>query len=56
MDYKEKVMEKINQGSGRVKERSDLWKQISSAYEQGGSTQVSTALTDLVQDIKTSNL
>lgn len=50
MGYREKVQDKI-QGS-RSRERKDLWKEISAAYEQGGVEQVESKLAEKMEGLK----
>jgi len=50
MSYREKVQDKI-QGS-RSKERKELWKEISAAYEEGGVEQVESKLAERMEGLK----
>ncbi|HUS70470.1 MAG TPA: hypothetical protein VM075_06825 [Anaerolineae bacterium] len=51
MTYKERVREKIASGTARREERSQLWEEITKAYEEGSIEQVESALTAGMADI-----
>lgn len=52
MSYKEKVQNKI-QSFERTEERTLLWEEICSAYEEGGVEQVEARIAEKVDSFKT---
>jgi len=51
MSYQETVREKIGSSMARQEERSDLWAEISKAYEQGGIEEVESGLTKKMEEL-----
>jgi len=51
MTYKETVREKIENSTARQEERSELWAEISNAYEEGGIEGVELMLTKKMGDL-----
>ena len=51
MTYKEMVREKIESRTARQEERSELWVEISNAYEEGGTQGVESVLTKKMGDL-----
>ena len=45
MSYQETVRKKIESSTARQEERSELWVEISNAYEEGGTQGVESVLT-----------
>ena len=51
MTYKETVREKIESRTARQGERSELWAEISNAYDEGGMEGVESMLTKKMGDL-----
>ena len=52
MNHEQKVLDKINRSTERTQERSQLWKEICAAYEEGGVEQVESFLAEKAEDLK----
>ena len=52
MNHEEKVLEKISLSSERTQERSQLWKEICAAYEEGGIEQVELFLGEKAEEFQ----
>jgi len=54
MSYKEHVREKLQSSAERSGERVRLWEAICEAYEQGGTEQVESRLTEKMENLTAS--
>jgi len=52
MSYREKVQDRIRGSVERSEKRVKLWKEVCSAYEQGGVEQVESRLTEKMESLK----
>ena len=51
MSYQETVREKIGSSMARQAERSELWAEMSNAYEEGGIDEIEAKLTQKMGDL-----
>lgn len=52
MSYREEIQDKLQRSDERTGERTKLWEEVSTAYEQGGVERVGLILAEKAESLK----
>jgi len=52
MDYIEEVKRKIAGQANELERRGEIWQKIVTAYQQGGTAKVGSAVTEQIENLK----